>query len=107
MSKGLIISAFAAGAFLLLSAGAPAIAADSACKGLAKTKCEGASSCSWVKGYKTKEGKNVAAYCRTKGKGGAAAKDKAKDAKKSVSKKSDTVKKSAKSADKKKTEKTN
>lgn len=107
MFRGLIFSALAAGAVLLMSAGAPAFAADSACKGLAQVKCEGASSCSWVKGYKTKEGKNVAAYCRTKGKGAAAAKDKAKDAKKTVSKKADTAKKSATAADKTKAKKTN
>ena len=106
MSKGFLLSAIAAGAVVLMSVGSPAIAADGACKGLAQAKCEGASSCSWVKGYKTKEGKNVAAYCRTKGKG-AAASGKAKDAKKAVSKDADTAKKAAKSPTKPSTPKTN
>ncbi len=40
------------------------------CKGLSKSKCESNSDCSWVKSYKTKAGKSVDAYCRTKsGKG--------------------------------------
>ena len=40
------------------------------CKGMSKSKCESSSDCSWVKSYKTKAGKTVNAYCRTKsGKG--------------------------------------
>lgn len=40
------------------------------CKGMSKSKCESSSDCSWVKSYKTKTGKSVNAYCRTKsGKG--------------------------------------
>ena len=36
------------------------------CKGLSKTKCEASDSCSWIKGYKTKTGSSVNAYCRAK-----------------------------------------
>ena len=36
------------------------------CKGMSKSKCEGAAECSWVKSYKSKSGNTVDAYCRSK-----------------------------------------
>lgn len=56
---------------------APATAQNT-CKGLAKSKCESSSSCSWVSGYKTKSGTAVKSYCRTSPGKGAAKKDAAK-----------------------------
>jgi hypothetical protein len=41
-------------------------AADAACKGLATEACSGNGSCSWVKPYKTKKGKEIAGFCRKK-----------------------------------------
>jgi len=38
------------------------------CKGMKKSKCENASQCTYVKGYTTKSGTKVSAYCRNKGK---------------------------------------
>ncbi len=35
------------------------------CKGMSKSKCEGATECSWVKGYTLSSGKTVSAYCRS------------------------------------------
>jgi len=36
------------------------------CKGLSRASCETSTSCSWVKGYTTKSGSKVSAYCRSK-----------------------------------------
>jgi hypothetical protein len=41
-------------------------AADPVCKGLATAACSSNASCSWVKPYKTKKGKDVAGFCRKK-----------------------------------------
>ena len=41
-------------------------AAETACKGMSKSKCEGADACSWVNGYTTKKGVKVDSYCRNK-----------------------------------------
>lgn len=81
--------------------------AQSSCKGMTKGKCGSSSSCTWVKGYKTKTGNTVSAYCRSKGSKGAAAKAKSKkaDAKaKAASKKKAAAAKSS-SAKKKATSK--
>ena len=69
MSKTLLIAAVSAVFFGLASiSGTPALAAAKACKGMAMSACEAEASCSWVKSYKNKSGKSVAAHCRTKGK---------------------------------------
>jgi hypothetical protein len=34
------------------------------CKGMKQSKCESAKNCTYVKGYKTKTGTKVSAYCR-------------------------------------------
>ena len=55
--------AIALGALLLQ----PALAsAQSSCRGLTQSKCESSGTCNWVNSYKTKSGKTVNAYCRTK-----------------------------------------
>ena len=50
---------------LLLS---PGVSLAAECKGMKKSKCEKASQCTYVKGYTTKSGTKVSAYCRNKGK---------------------------------------
>lgn len=45
---------------------AAAQAETSPCKGLTETACGTNNVCTWVKGHKTKKGKEVAAYCRKK-----------------------------------------
>lgn len=76
-----------------------ALAADSACKGLAKSGCAAKDSCSWVDGYTTKKGVKVASYCRAKssksqGAGEANKSSKAKDGDKAT-KQTNTKKKSS------------
>ena len=44
----------------------PASFAASQCKGLVKGDCDKLASCSWVDGYERKDGKKVAAFCRSK-----------------------------------------
>jgi len=69
MSKTLLIAAVSAVFFGIASiSGTPALAAAKACKGMVKDACEGESTCAWVKSYKNKSGKQVAAHCRAKGK---------------------------------------
>lgn len=58
----------------LLSAGlfagclaGPALA-ESPCKGLEQSQCEGKADCIWVDGYVRKDGVKVAAYCKSSGK---------------------------------------
>jgi hypothetical protein len=41
-------------------------AAETACKSMSKSKCEGADACVWVNGYTTKKGVKVDSYCRNK-----------------------------------------
>lgn len=56
-------------ATLILSTalGLGAMSAQAAsCKGAAKSACEGKGDCSWVKGYKRKDGAKVAAHCKSK-----------------------------------------
>lgn len=86
-------------AALLLFIGNSAALAASSCKGLAKSKCESSSSCSWVSGYTTEKGKKTAAYCRTKSGTGKSSKSSEKSGKKAdKSKQSDKDKKTSKSS---------
>lgn len=41
-------------------------AAEIVCKELATATCSSNASCSWVKSYKTKKGREVAGFCRKK-----------------------------------------
>lgn len=68
MSKKFLVSAVAAVSFGLvaMSGGSALAAGKSICKGLVKAQCGANTSCSWVKSYKTKAGKKVAAHCRSK-----------------------------------------
>jgi hypothetical protein len=69
MSKTLLIAAVSAVFFGFASiSGTPALAAAKACKGMAMSACDAEATCSWVKSYKNKSGKSVAAHCRAKGK---------------------------------------
>ena len=60
------------------------VSADSKCKGLSESQCNGDGDCTWVSGYEQKDGDKVSAYCRAKpGKGDSKdkkKKDKADDA---------------------------
>lgn len=58
------------------------------CKGESQSACGKSSSCSWVDGYKRKDGKTVKGYCRAS----------AGKAKKSLSAKSKSAEKKAKSS---------
>jgi hypothetical protein len=49
-----------------LSGAQPLQAAESACKGLVSDACAKNEACSWVDAYKTKKGKQIAAFCRKK-----------------------------------------
>ena len=42
------------------------VAAETVCKGMSQSKCEGAGACVWVNGYTTKKGAKVDSYCRNK-----------------------------------------
>lgn len=95
-------SLIAAAAIVGLS-GMPSVqAAD--CKGMSESKCTDSGSCTWVSGYKTKSGKEVASYCRNKSskkKGmekSKAKKDAAKADKKASKKSAKTDEKSSKKA---------
>ena len=44
-----------------------AVQAASECKGLDQTACGANPGCSWISGYKRQDGKEVAAYCKSKG----------------------------------------
>lgn len=68
---------------LSLCLGAASAQAASACKGSEKSACERRDDCSWVKGYKRKDGVQVAGHCKSK----------PKSSEKSSSKKSDSKKK--------------
>ena len=90
--------------------------AQAECKGMSKSSCEKSSQCSYVKGYTTKSGSKIAAYCRNKAKKGASSsasssgsgkatsKDGAKkaDSSKTADKKKDSKKKDSKKKDSKK-----
>ncbi len=38
------------------------------CKNSSQSQCSAAANCTWVSGYKTKNGNQVSAHCRSKGK---------------------------------------
>ena len=59
------ISFIALGALLVLPS--LSVQAASECKGLDQTACGANPVCSWVSGYKRQDGKEVAAYCKSKG----------------------------------------
>ncbi len=59
------ISILALGTLLVLPG--LAVQAASECKGLDQTACGVNPGCSWVSGYTRKDGKEVAAYCKSKG----------------------------------------
>lgn len=59
------ISILALGALLVLPS--LAVQAASECQGLDQTACGVNPGCSWVSGYVRKDGKDVAAYCKSKG----------------------------------------
>ncbi len=97
MMKHLVILASLAG-FVLVGGEA---SAASACKGLSSGKCDGATACYWVKGYKTKKGTNVSAHCRAKPNGGASASKKKPTAKKAAVTTSSSSEKETKKSKKK------
>lgn len=68
MTLSSIVRPLAAGLVALaFVAPAPAMAAT-ACKEVkTKTACTARGDCAWVKGYTTKKGKKIDAYCRAKG----------------------------------------
>ncbi len=76
----------AAGITLLLSTTLQAAPND--CKALSEKPCGKSDTCSWIKGYTTKSGTKVKAYCRNKPKKG--------NSSKATSSKSKVVKKSEK-----------
>jgi hypothetical protein len=47
--------------------GAGPAAAASACKGKSESACAADPACGWTKGYTRKDGRQVAPYCRVKG----------------------------------------
>jgi len=51
---------------LALGLGTAAVQAASACKGSAQAACESNNDCSWVSGYKRKDGVDVDAHCKSK-----------------------------------------
>ncbi len=86
MFKKLVAFLFAFGLIFGVQniAGTGTAYAASICKGMSNSQCGGETACYWVDSYKTKKGTSVKAHCRAKPNGGAA---KAKDTKKSSSKK--------------------
>lgn len=50
-----------------LAMGGSTAVASKACKGMSQQACSASSDCTWVKGYVSKSGKQVDAYCRAKG----------------------------------------
>ncbi len=63
--RSLVVSGAVGGVLLALAAASLAQAA-SVCKDKPHTSCERDSRCTWVKGYTTKSGNRVSAYCRKK-----------------------------------------
>ena len=53
-------------ALIAMSAGP--VLAESACKGLQQSVCEGNGDCTWTNGYTRKDGKQVSGYCKSIGK---------------------------------------
>jgi hypothetical protein len=72
-----ITTAFVAASAMLVAVGS---ASASACKGLEQAACGKKSDCTWVEGYKRKDGAKVSGYCRTKS--GGSKKTSANDTKK-------------------------
>jgi hypothetical protein len=64
-SRNHVIAITLTAAFTMLPLSNPASAA-SMCSGLEIKACGVESSCSWINSYKTKKGKTINAYCRTK-----------------------------------------
>ena len=69
-------------------------AAETACKGMSKSKCEGAGACVWVDGYTTKKGVKVDSYCRNKSSQSSSSKSSGSSKKSDSAKASDSEKKS-------------
>ncbi len=57
----------ALGSTLALALPTLSVLAASECKGLDQTACAAMQGCTWVSGYVRKDGKEVAAYCKSKG----------------------------------------
>jgi len=88
---------------LFLILGQVCLFADSPCKDLSKDKCEANSDCTWVSGYKRKDGTTVDPYCRAKpGKGNNTEDKETKKEKKKKEKDLDTEDKETKKEKKKK-----
>jgi len=64
--KGVFKRAVPAVLMLTLASFHSTTSADSKCKGLNLSRCTTNSSCLWVTGYVTKNGKQVEGYCRLK-----------------------------------------
>lgn len=64
-SRSHVIAVTLTAAFTMLPLSNSASAA-SLCSGLDNKACGIESSCSWINSYKTKKGKTINAYCRTK-----------------------------------------
>lgn len=60
-------SLLALGTALALALPTLSVLAASECKGLDQTACAAMQGCTWVSGYVRKDGKEVAAYCKSKG----------------------------------------
>lgn len=52
-------------AFVMMTMLPAASLAESQCKGMEKSACERKTDCTWVDGYKRKDGKTVSSYCRS------------------------------------------
>lgn len=67
MRQTLIMGVAATAMLVFTIAGAAAAEnAPSPCKGHAETACKADASCSWVKPRKSKAGKDIAGFCRSK-----------------------------------------
>lgn len=105
--KKLILITLTCLAFLVFGSTAQAA---SSCKGKTQSACSSASSCSWVKSYKRKDGVKVKAHCRSAKKAStkkvtskkkSSDKKKASKSKKTTKKKDSKKKKATKKKDKK------
>ncbi len=59
------MAAFCAASLILFSL-AHSAKAQSVCKGLVQAECSANAACGWVKGFTTKTGRQVSAFCRKK-----------------------------------------
>ena len=92
--------------FALFTLTSGSAVAASACKGKSQSSCEAASDCSWIKGYKKKDGSKVSAYCRAKpGKSSGSSKKASSKSASSSDDKKKSDKKSDASSDNKKSDK--